>query len=294
MDEADWLAVRFEEQRTHLRAVAYRMLGSLAEADDAVQNSWLRLSRADTADVDNLAGWLTTVVARECLKLLRARRDRREELLADTTIQPPIGDHDVNDPEAEALLADSVGPALMVVLDTLAPAERLAFVLHDIFAVPFDEIAPILERSPAATRQLASRARRRVRGATPSQHVDLARQRQVVDAFLTALREGDFDALLAVLDPDVLLQDDSAALPPRAAALMQGARAVAAHALTFSRGAQFVRPALVNGAVGLAIVPPGRLIGALGFTFKHDKIAEIEMISDPERLRHVDLAALDG
>ncbi len=294
MDEADWLAVRFEEQRAQLRAVAYRMLGSLAEADDAVQNSWLRLSRADTADVDNLAGWLTTVVARECLKMLRARRSRREELRADTTVEAPVGDHDASDPEAEALLADSVGPALMVVLDTLAPAERLAFVLHDIFAVPFGEIAPILERSPAATRQLASRARRRVQGATPPQHVDLARQRQVVDAFLTALREGDFDALLAVLDPDVLLRDDSAALPPSAADLMRGARAVAAHALTFSKSARFVQPALVNGAAGLAIVPPGQLIGALGFTFKHDKIAEIEMISDPERLRHVDLAALGG
>jgi RNA polymerase sigma factor (sigma-70 family) len=294
MDEADWLAVRFEEQRAHLRAVAYRMLGSLADADDAVQNSWLRLSRADTTDVDNLAGWLTTVVARECLKMLRGRRSRREDLLADTTVEPPVGGHDANDPEAEALLAESVGPALMVVLDTLAPAERLAFVLHDIFAVPFDEIGPILERSPAAARQLASRARRRVQGATPPQHVDLARQRQVVDAFLTALREGDFDALLAVLDPDVLLRDDSAALPPGTAALMRGARAVAAHALTFSKSAQFVQPALVNGAAGLAIVPPGRLIGALGFTFKHDKIAEIEMISDLERLRHVDLNALDG
>jgi RNA polymerase sigma factor (sigma-70 family) len=295
MDEADWLAVRFEQQRAHLRAVAYRMLGSLAEADDAVQNSWLRLSRADTADVENLAGWLTTVVSRECLKMLRARRSRREEpLAAATTVEPLVGDPDVNDPQAEALLADSVGSALMVVLDTLAPAERLAFVLHDVFAVPFDEIAPILERSPVAARQLASRARRRVQGATPPQHVDLARQRQVVDAFLTALREGDFDALLAVLDPDVLLRDDSAALPAGAAALMQGARAVGAHALTYSRSAQFVRPALVNGAVGLAIVPPGQLIGALGFTFKHDKIAEIEMISDPERLRHVDLAALDG
>ena len=294
MDNADWLAERFQEQQGHLRAVAYRMLGSLSEADDAVQNSWLRLSRADTADVDNLAGWLTTVVARECLKMLRSRRRRSEEPRADTTAWPPVGGHDVTDPEAGALLADSIGPALMVVLDTLAPAERLAFVLHDIFAVPFEEIAPILERSPVATRQLASRARRRVHGAAPRQQVDLARQRQVVDAFLTALREGDFDALLAVLDPDVLLRDDSAAQPPVAAALMQGARAVAAHALTFSKSARFVQPALVNGAVGLAIVPPGRLIGALAFTFKHDKIAEIDMVSDPERLRHVDLAALDG
>jgi RNA polymerase sigma factor (sigma-70 family) len=290
VDEADWLAARFEEQRTHLRAVAYRMLGSLAEADDAVQNSWLRLSGAGPAEVENLAGWLTTVVARECLKMLRARRTRREEPLTDTTAGPPVGGHDVRDPEAEALLADSVGPALMVVLDTLAPAERLAFVLHDVFAVPFGEIAPILGRSPAAARQLASRARRRIHRATPPRHVDLARQRQVVGAFLAALREGDFDALLAVLDPDVLLRDDSSALPPGAAPLMRGARAVGAYALTFSRGARFVQPALVNGAVGLAIGPQERLIGALSFTFRNDKIAEIEMISDPGRLRHVSLA----
>jgi RNA polymerase sigma factor (sigma-70 family) len=293
MDEADWLAARFEEQRPHLRAVAYRMLGSLAEADDAVQNSWLRLSRADTADVGNLAGWLTTVVARECLKMLRARRGRREEPLADITAGPPAGNHDVGDPEAEALLADSVGPALMVVLDTLGPAERLAFVLHDIFTMPFDEIAPILGRSPAATRQLASRARRRVHGATPPQPVDLGRQRRVADAFLTALREGDFDALLAVLDPDVVLRDDSAGLPG-GAAVMHGARAVGAYALRYSRAARFVKPAVVNGAAGLAIVGFGRLIGALGFTFKDGKIAEIEMISDRRRLRHVDLAVPDG
>jgi RNA polymerase sigma factor (sigma-70 family) len=294
MGEADWLAARFEEQRPHLQAVAYRMLGSLTEADDAVQNSWLRLSRADTADVDNLAGWLTTVVARECLKMLRTRRSRREVPLADTPVELSIDGQDVDDPEAEVLLADSVGPALMVVLDALTPAERLAFVLHDIFAVPFDEIASILDRSPAAARQLASRARRRVQGAAPPRQVDLARQRQVVEAFLTALREGDFDGLLAVLDPDVLLRDDSAAPAPGTAALMRGGRAVGTHALTFSRAARFVRPALVNGAVGLAIVPRGRLIGALGFTFRHDKITEINMISDPERLRHVDLAALDG
>jgi len=291
MDEADWLALRFEEQRAHLRAVAYRMLGSLAEADDAVQNSWLRLSRADAAEVENLAGWLTTVVARECLKMLRARRGRREEPLAGAAVEPSVGD--VSDPEAQALLADSVGPALMVVLETLAPAERLAFVLHDIFAVPFDEIAPILERSPAATRQLASRARRRVHGATPVQPVDLGRQRRVADAFLTALREGDFGALLTVLDPAVVLRDDSTGLPG-GASVMRGARPVGAYALRYSRAARFVRPALVDEAAGLAIVALGRLIGALGFTFKNDRIAEIEAISDPERLRHVDLAALDG
>ncbi len=293
MDEADWLAARFEEQRPHLRAVAYRMLGSLAEADDAVQNSWLRLSRADTADVGNLAGWLTTVVARECLKMLRARRGRREEPLAGTVAGPLASDNNAGDPEAETLLADSVGPALMVVLDTLAPAERLAFVLHDIFAVPFGEIAPILDRSPAATRQLASRARRRVQGARPSRQPDLTRQRQVVDAFLAALRDGDFDALLAVLDPDVVLKDDSAGLPG-GAALMRGARAVGGYAITFSRSAQFVQPALVNGTAGLAIGPPGRLIGALGFAVRNGKITEIEMISGQERLRLVDPAGPGG
>jgi RNA polymerase sigma factor (sigma-70 family) len=264
------------------------MLGSLAEADDAVQNSWLRLSRVDPAGVENLAGWLTTVVARECLTMLRARRSRREEPQGDITVGSPAGPDDVSDPEAGALLADSVGPALMVVLDTLGPAERLAFALYDIFAVPFDEIAAILERSPAASRQLASRARRRVQGATPPRDVDPGRQRRIVDAFLAALRDGDFEALVAVLDPDVLLRDDSASLPG-GAAVMRGARAVGAHALGFSRSAQFVEPALVNEAVGLAIVPQGRLMGALGFTFSGGKITEIDMISEPGRLRDVDL-----
>jgi RNA polymerase sigma-70 factor (ECF subfamily) len=291
MDEADWLAARFEEQRAHLRAVAYRMLGSLAEADDAVQNSWLRLSGADTSEVENLAGWLTTVVARECLSMLRFRRGRREEPLAEEDLGSPAGGRVAGDPEAAALLADSVGPALMIVLDTLAPAERLAFVLHDIFAMPFDEIAPILDRSPVAARQLASRARRRVQGAPPRQ-VDPARQRRVVDAFLAALRDGEFEALLTLLDPDVLLRDDSASLPG-AAAMMQGARAVGGYALNFSRSAQVVYPALVNGSAGLAIVPQGRLVGALAFTVRDDKIVEIAMISDPDRLREVDLTA-DG
>jgi RNA polymerase sigma factor (sigma-70 family) len=290
MDDADWLAARFEEQRARLRAVAYRMLGSQAEADDAVQNSWLRLSGADTSEVKNLAGWLTTVVARECLKMLRSRRGRREEPLADAVTEPPGSEHDVDDPEAAVLLADAVGPALMVVLDTLAPAERLAFVLHDIFAVPFDDIAPILERSPVATRQLASRARRRVQGATPPRQVDLARQRRAVDAFLAALREGDFDALVTVLDPEVVLRDDSAGLPG-GVATMRGAHAVGAYALKFSRGARFVRPALVDGTPGLAIRLPGRLIGALGFTIDGDTITAIDMISDRGRLRHVALAA---
>jgi RNA polymerase sigma factor (sigma-70 family) len=286
MDEADWLAARFEEQRTRLQAVAYRMLGSQAEADDAVQNAWLRLAGADTTEVENLAGWLTTVVARECLKMLRSRRGRREEPLDDTVREP--ADDQQTGPEAAVLLADSVGPALMIVLDTLTPAERLAFVLHDIFAVPFDDIAPILERSPAATRQLASRARRRVQGATPPRQVDLVRQRRVVDAFLAALRHGDFDALVAVLDPEVVLRDDSSGLPGRAAA-MRGARPVAAYALKYSRYARFVHPALVEAAPGLVIRLPGRLIGALGFTFDGEVITEIEMISDRARLRHVEL-----
>jgi RNA polymerase sigma-70 factor (ECF subfamily) len=288
MDEADWLAARFEEQRARLRAVAYRMLGSLAEADDAVQNAWLRLSSADTAEVDNLPGWLTTVVARECLKLLRARRGRREEPLADGGAGPPVPGP-AGDPEAEALMADSVGPALMIVLDTLAPAERLAFVLHDIFAVPFEDIAAILDRSPVAARQLASRARRRVQGAAPPEHADLPRQRQVVDAFLAALREGNFEALLGLLDPSVLLRDDSASLPPGAASLMRGARPVAGHALTYSRQARFVRPAVVDGAPGLAIAPMRRVIGALAFTVTDGRITEIRLISVRARLRAVQL-----
>jgi RNA polymerase sigma factor (sigma-70 family) len=289
MTEADWLASRFEEQRPRLRAVAYRMLGSLAEADDAVQNSWLRLSGADTADVQNLDGWLTTVVARECLKLLRGRRHRQEEPLDETGAQPPRAGSG-GDPEAAALLADAVGPALMVVLDTLGPAERLAFVLHDVFAVPFDDIAAILERSPAATRQLASRARRRVRGADPPSAVDLARQRRVVGAFLAALREGDFEGLIAVLDPEVLFLEDTTELPPGAAALLHGAQAVATHAAAFSKSARFVEPALVYGIAGLAIVPGGHLVGALAFRFRDGKIAEIQAISRAADLRYVDLA----
>ena len=288
MDRDEWLAARFEEQRGRLRAVAFRMLGSQAEAEDAVQNSWLRLSGADTSEVENLAGWLTTVVARECLKMLRSRRGRREESLAEQ--EPPAADLETDGPEGAVLLADSIGPALMVVLDTLAPAERLAFVLHDIFAVPFDDIAPILERSPVATRQLASRARRRVQGATPPRQVDPVRQRRVVDAFLAALRHGDFDALVAVLDPEVVLRDDSAGLPG-GAATMRGAHAVGTYALRFSRGARFVRPALVDGSPGLAIGPGRRLLGALGFTFDGDTITAIDMISGRARLRHVDLAA---
>ncbi|MGH3321643.1 MAG: sigma-70 family RNA polymerase sigma factor [Streptosporangiaceae bacterium] len=294
MNEGDWLATRFEQQRAHLRAVAYRMLGSSVEADDAVQETWLRLDRSDTSGVDNLGGWLTTVAARVCLDMLRSRASRREEPLTAHEPEPTSNSGDRIDPENEAVVADSIGPALMVVLDALAPAERLAFVLHDVFAMPFDEIAPILERSPAATRKLASRARRRVRGATPPTQADLARQRKVVDAFLVALREGDFDALLAVLHPDVRLRDDSLAQRPDTATPLHGARSVAAHAASYSWGARFAQPALVNGAVGLALVRRGEIIGALGFTYKHDKITEIEVVGDPQRLQHVDLAAPNG
>jgi len=269
------------------------MLGSMAEADDAVQNSWLRLSRADTSDVENLAGWLTTVVARECVNMLRARRIHREQPLADNAAEQFATEQAGADPEAEVILADSIGPALMVVLDSLSPAERLAFVLHDVFAVPFDEIAAILERSPDATRQLASRARRRVHGATPRRTVDLSRQRRVVDAFLAALRDGDFAGLVAILDPEVLLRDESAELPPGAAALMYGADAVASHALTFRHGVRFARPALVEGAVGIGIVARERTIVALAFTYDEDAISEIEVITHAERLHHIDLTALD-
>ncbi|MGE5136999.1 MAG: sigma-70 family RNA polymerase sigma factor [Gemmatimonadota bacterium] len=289
MNDARWLAVRFEESRPHLRHVAYRMLGSLTEADDAVQNSWLRLSGANASELENLTGWLTTVVARECLKMLRARRRRHEEPIDDALVTTAAG---TDDPEAEALLADSVGPALMVVLDTLAPAERLAFVLHDIFALPFDEIAPIAGRSPAATRQLASRARRRVRGVPPAQDTDLARQRQVADAFLAALRKGDLGALIAVLDPDIVLRDARAA--PGAEPVRRGSRAVASYALRYSRQARFVRPALVDGTPGLAIVLLGRVIGALGFTFRDEAIIEIEGIDIPERLRRDVVVPRDG
>ncbi len=297
MDEHDWLAERFEAHRPHLRTVAYRMLGSLSEADDAVQEAWLRLSRADTSGVENLGGWLTTVVGRVCLDLLRARRSRREEPLEAHLPEQLVGREDRADPEHEALLADSVGLALLVVLDTLAPAERLAFVLHDMFAVPFDEIAPIVGRSPAAARQLASRARRRVRGAAtvpdPRSALvpDLTRQRQVVDAFLAAARGGDFDALLAVLDPDVVLRADRAAVLAGASREVRGAAAVAAQAVR--GGARAARAALVDGAVGVVVAPRGRLLMVLDFTIVGGKIVAIDVIADPERLRRLDLAILD-
>jgi RNA polymerase sigma-70 factor, ECF subfamily len=290
MDEHDWLAEQFEAERPHLRAVAYRMLGSLPEADDAVQESWLHLSRSDTSGVANLGGWLTTVVARICLNMLHSRNSRREESLEASVPKPVTSSEGGIDPEQEALLADSVDLALLVVLDTLSPAERLAFVLHDIFAVPFDEIAPIVERSEAATRQLASRARRRVRGATTVKGPDLASQRAVVDAFLAASREGNFDALLAVLDPDVVFRVDRPAVFAGASGEVHGAASVARQ---FSGRAQGVRPALVNGAVGVVGVRHGRLVLVMRLTIRHGKIVEIDTVVDPARLRQLRLSILD-
>ena len=290
MDERDLLAEQFEEHRSHLRGVAYKMLGSLSEADDAVQESWLRLSRADTSEVENLRAWLTTVVARVSLNVLRSRRTRREEPLDIRVPDPVVSRDDGTQPEHEALLADSVGLALLVVLDTLAPAERLAFVLHDMFGVPFDEIAGMVDRSPAAARQLASRARRRVQGAAPVPDADLAAQRRVVDAFFAAARDGDFEGLVAVLDPDVVSRGDGG---PGASAVARGARDVAARALTFARLAPFVRPALVNGAAGAVVAPRGEPFSVMGFTVVGGRIVEIDAITDPERLRALDLAVLD-
>jgi RNA polymerase sigma-70 factor (ECF subfamily) len=292
MDENDWLAARFEENRPHLRAVAYRMLGSLSEADDAVQESWLRLSRADTSEVENLAGWLTTVIARVCLNMLRSRGTRREELISWHVPDPIVSPEGGLDPEQEALLADSVGLALHVVLETLAPAERLAFVLHDMFAVPFDEIAPMVGRSPDAARQLASRARRRVQGAAAVPDADLTRQREVVDAFFAAARGGDFDALVAVLDPDVVVRSDGGALRPEVSAVVRGAAAVANRALTFAQPAALVHPALVNGAAGVVVTVGGQPFSVMGFTVTGGKIIAIDILIDPERLRELDLHAL--
>jgi RNA polymerase sigma factor (sigma-70 family) len=293
MDERDWLAERFEEHRTRLRAVAYRMLGSLTEADDAVQEAWLRLNRSDAAAIENLGGWLTTVVARISLNMLRTRDRRREEPLETRLPEPIIDRADGTDPEHEALLADAVGLALFVVLETLNPAERLAFVLHDMFGVPFDEIAPIVDRSPEAARKLASRARRRVRAEQPLPDADLHAQREVVDAFLAAEREGDFERLLAVLDPDVVLRADSGALPAPPSREVRGARAVAEQALSFARLARFARPALVNGAAGVVVTPGGRPFSVLGFTVARGKIVEIDILADPVRLRDLDLTVLD-
>ncbi|WP_328731321.1 RNA polymerase sigma factor SigJ [Streptomyces caniferus] len=293
MDDHEWLAERFEENRNHLRAVAYRMLGSVSEADDAVQEAWLRLSRSGTDGVANLGGWLTTIVGRVCLDQLRMRKARREDPLDFHVPEPIVSRPDSVDPEHEALLADSVGLALLVVLETLTPVERLAFVLHDMFAVPFDEIAPLVDRSPAAARQLASRARRRVQGTAPAADTDLARQREVVDAFLAASRGGDFEALLAVLDPDVVLRADAGDAPEGVSKLVRGARAVVEQALTFSRFAAFARPALVNGAPGLVTAQGGRPFAVMDFTLADGKIVEINILADLARLSRLDLTILD-
>ena len=292
VDEATWLAERFEEQRTRLRSMAYRMLGSASEADDAVQDAWLRVSRADTREVDNLAAWLTTVVARVCLNMLRRRSSRREEPLDGQRPAVTTSRDRGEDPEEEALLADSVGLALLVVLDTLTPAERLAFVLHDMFAVPFDEIAPMLDRSPAAARQLASRARRRVTGVEPAADTDLARQRRVVDAYLAASRDGDFEALVALLHPDVVLRADRAVGPSPEPVVLRGVRLVAHGAKAAGERARFTEPALVDGAVGLVMAPQGKLFLVLAFTIVDDLITEIDVMADPERLGTVEVAVL--
>ncbi len=282
MDELQLLADRFEASRPQLRAVAYRMLGSVSEADDAVQETWLRLSRSRHDDVLDLRAWLTTVVARVSLDMLRSRTSRREEPLGVHLPEPIVSREDGHDPEHEALLVDAVGLALQVVLETLDPAERLAFVLHDMFGVPFNEIAPIVERSPSAARQLASRARRRVRG-TSAPDADLPAQRAVIDAFLTAARDGDFDALLAVLDPDVVLRVDRGALHPSLE--VHGAQAVIRQAFTFARLASHSVPAVVNGAAGLIVESGGHVRSVAGFSIVGGKIAEIDILADPERVR---------
>ena len=294
VEESDGRARRFEENRGHLRGVAYRMLGSLGEAEDAVQEAWLRFSRADTSGVENLGGWLTTVVARVCLDMLRSRKSRREEALGADLTATIASRTDGIDPEKEVMLADSVGVALLVVLETLAPAERLAFVLHDLFAMPFDEIAPIVGRSATAARQLASRARRRVQGAATATSADLARQREVVEAFLAAARAGNFEGLLAVLDPDVVRRLDPVAAATGAPRELRGAEAVARGALAGSQRARSapVALALVDGSVGVVVAPRGRLSTVILFQIRHAKIVEMEVIADPARLRQLHLAVL--
>jgi RNA polymerase sigma factor (sigma-70 family) len=291
MEERDWLAKQFEEHRTRLRGVAYRMLGSLSEADDAVQEAWLRLNRTDADKVENLGGWLTTVVARISLNMLRSRNARREEPIEGRLPDPLIDRADEIDPEHEALLADSVGLALLVVLETLSPPERLAFVLHDIFAVPFDEIAPIVDRTPEAARQLASRARRRVRAERTVPDAELETQREVIDAFLAAARDGDFDRLVAVLDPDVVLRQDFGPVGGRRE--MRGAAAVASQAASYAQIGLEIRPALINGVAGAVAFRDGQPFSIGAVTVRNGKIVELDFLADPERLRELDLTILD-
>jgi RNA polymerase sigma factor (sigma-70 family) len=286
MTDRSWQSEQFEKHRPHLKAVAYRMLGSASEADDALQEAWLRLSRSHTDSVDNLAGWLTTVVGRVCLDALRARKLRREDYIGTWMPEPIVLAEDAPGPEQEAMIAESVGLALFVVLETLSPAQRLAFVLHDMFAVPFDEIGPIIDKSPEAARQLASRARRRVQGAAPDADTDLPHQREVVDAFLAASRTGDFEALVAILDPDVIFRADAGIASPLARAPITGAEAVAEQIL--ARGSRFAphaRPAIVNGSAGVVVGEGIRPIAVVGFTVAHDRIVAIDLITDPEKLR---------
>jgi RNA polymerase sigma factor (sigma-70 family) len=294
-DDKAWLSERFEAQRAQLRGVAYRMLGSLGEAEDALQESWLRVSRADTSEVENLGGWLTTVVARVSLDMLRSRKSRREESLEEAPAKPVASRPDTLDPEQEAVLADSVGLALLVVLEHLTPTERLAFVLHDLFGMSFDDISPIVGRSPAAARQLASRARRRVRGRDAAARRDVTAQRQVVEAFLAAAREGNFEALLGVLDPGVVRRADAAALPPGAVRELRGAEAVAKGALAGARRAGPLPAvlALIDGKVGVVVAPRGRLTMAMQFEIRDGKIASIDIVADPDRLRGLDVGLLD-
>jgi RNA polymerase sigma-70 factor (ECF subfamily) len=292
MNEREWLAERFQLHRPRLRAVAYRMLGSTGEADDAVQEAWIRLSRSNAGEIDNLEAWLVTVVGRVALNMLRARNTRREQPLDVHVPDPIIDSTEGTDPEHEVLLADSVGLALLVVLETLTPAERLSFVLHDMFGVPFEKIAPIVERSPEATRQLASRARRRVRGAAPAPDADLTAQWEVVEAFLAAARNGDFEALVAVLDPDVVLRADGGGVPGLSQHV-RGAENVAGQALLWSRVDLTMRRALVNGAAGMVTFLHGRPFSIAAVTVRNGKIAEIDFLADPERVARLDLDALD-
>jgi RNA polymerase sigma-70 factor (ECF subfamily) len=304
MDQQSWLTERFEENRPRLRGVAYRMLGSLSEAEEAVQDAWLRLTRTDADTIDNLGGWLTTVVSRVCLDMLRSRKARREEPIAAQVAEPIVARGAGADPEGEALLADSVGVALLVVLNTLTPAERLAFVLHDLFAMPFDEIGPIVGRSPAAARQLASRARRRVRGSPVPSDAGRARQRDVVEAFVRAVSAGDLEGLLAVLDPDAVIRIDAAArvdgvvrVDAPAAEIGQprevrGAKTWAPTMIALSRGLRFVQPALINGSVGLVLAPRGRLVRVLTFSFANDTVTRVDVIGDRTRLAELDIAVL--
>jgi RNA polymerase sigma-70 factor (ECF subfamily) len=294
MSDEQWLADGFEGHRGELRAVAYRMLGSLSEADDAVQEAWLRLSRSSAEEIDNLGAWLTTVVGRVCLNTLRTRARRRETALPVHVPDPIVAPEDGSNPELQAVLADSVGLALLVVLETLSPDERLAFVLHDMFAVPYENIAGMVDRSAAATRQLASRARRRVRGEAPPPDTDLREQRKVVDAFFAAARHGDFEALVAVLDPDVVLRSDGGQQRAGATLLVRGAETVASRAMAYASLSPFVRPAIVNGSAGVVVAPHGKPFSVMAFTIRHGTVVAIDSLADPARLARLDLALLAG